>query len=235
MSDNLLPDDNDPDLLIAEYVLGVLTREQREQVQAMAAQNPRYQASIAAWQQHFDTWLEQIPPAETPAGAWPAIERQLFPTAPAEPGKPRSGWNDIRLWRWTAAALCAALLVATFALLQPPSPATPALLARLEQNDGNTLFAATVMADGRAVLFVPTRNHDWQGKSAQAWLIGADGKPHSLGLLPANNAVSLDVPPGLSEALIGGAVLAVSLEPPNGSPTGLPTGPVVAQGKISSL
>lgn len=235
MSDNQQPDDNDPDLLIAEYVLGVLPREQHLQLQARAAQDPRLQASIAAWQRHFDSWQAQIAPVQAPQGTWRAIERQLFPAGTAS--KPRGGWNDIRLWRWTAAALCAALLVASLALLQAPSapPSAPALLARLQQNDGNTLFAATVLAEGRAVLFVPTRSHDWQGKSAQAWLIGADGKPHSLGLLPTDDAVSLDVPPGLDGALIDGAVLAVSLEPPNGSPTGLPTGPVVAQGKISSL
>jgi anti-sigma-K factor RskA len=29
-----------------------------------------------------------------------------------------------------------------------------------------------------------------------------------------------------------GGVLAVSLEPPSGSPTGLPTGPVLFQGKV---
>mgnify|MGYP002149309967 CR=1 FL=1 len=37
MSDNQQPDDNDPDLLIAEYVLGVLPREQHLQLQARAA------------------------------------------------------------------------------------------------------------------------------------------------------------------------------------------------------
>ena len=31
------------------------------------------------------------------------------------------------------------------------------------------------------------------------------------------------------------AVLAVSLEPPGGSPTGLPTGPVIGTGKLTSL
>jgi anti-sigma-K factor RskA len=31
------------------------------------------------------------------------------------------------------------------------------------------------------------------------------------------------------------ATLAVSLEPPGGSPTGLPTGPVIANGKLANL
>jgi anti-sigma-K factor RskA len=31
------------------------------------------------------------------------------------------------------------------------------------------------------------------------------------------------------------ATLAVSVEPPGGSPTGLPTGPVIASGKLTKL
>jgi anti-sigma-K factor RskA len=33
----------------------------------------------------------------------------------------------------------------------------------------------------------------------------------------------------------GQAVLAISLEPPGGSTTGAPTGPVIAQGKLTAL
>ncbi|GAB7531344.1 anti-sigma factor [Pseudomonas sp. 3A(2025)] len=235
MNDTELPPGNDPDLLIAEYVLGVLSSEERAQVEALAARDPRYQAQIAAWQQHFSHWLEQIPPVSPPAQAWQGIERRLFP-APTAAATPASHWwNDLRLWRWTTATLAAGLLVAVFTLQQPIAPPVPTLLARLEQGDGNALFAATVYSDGRSVLFVPNRAADWQGKSAQAWLIGADGMPHSLGLLPDNTAVTLTLPPGLAGTLARDAVLAVSLEPVNGSPTGLPTGPVIAQGKIISL
>ena len=42
-------------------------------------------------------------------------------------------------------------------------------------------------------------------------------------------------PPDLARRLTPDASLAVSLEPPGGSPTGLPTGPVVALGKLTSL
>ncbi|WP_442964315.1 anti-sigma factor [Pseudomonas sp. KNUC1026] len=131
--------------------------------------------------------------------------------------------------------MAACLLASLIALVQPGKPVAPTMLARLEQNDGNTLFAATVQADGRSVLFVPARPTAWQGRSAQAWVIAGDGKPRSLGLLPPDAAVALVVPVGLASALNEGATLAVSLEPLNGSPTGLPTGPVIAQGKISAL
>jgi anti-sigma-K factor RskA len=234
MNEHGLPPD-ERDQLIAEYVLGVLTSEERAQVEAMAARDANAQAAIAAWQSHFANWLDQVPEASAPPHVWQAIEAQLFPASAPEPRARPAWWRTLGFWRWTSAALAACLLVSVITLLQPPHPTLPAMLARLEQSDGTTLFAVTVQAGGRSVLFVPTQTSTWHDRSAQAWLIASDGKPRSLGLLPDNGARALAVPSELVGALTDGAVLAVSLEPLNGSPTGLPTGPVIAQGKISSL
>lgn len=233
MSENRLPPDNDPDLMIAEYVLGVLTREESEHVQAMAAQDPRYQIAIAAWQQHFSHWLDLVPETSPPPDTWKRIEHQLFSNVSSQPVRSK-GWSELIIWRLTAGALAAALLVSVLIIFQPSRPSSPPLLARLEQSDGNTLFAVTMQPNG-SVLFVPTRTVDWQNKTAQAWVIAADGKPRSLGLLPTNASVMLTLPVEMAAVLTTEAVLAVTLEPPNGSPTGLPTGPVIAQGKISSM
>jgi anti-sigma-K factor RskA len=43
------------------------------------------------------------------------------------------------------------------------------------------------------------------------------------------------LPADLAALVKGNATLAVSLEPPGGSTTGLPTGPVIATGKLTSL
>jgi anti-sigma-K factor RskA len=56
-----------------------------------------------------------------------------------------------------------------------------------------------------------------------------------LGLLRADQPVVLALPPELATLAKNNAVLAVSLEPPGGSTTGLPTGPVIATGKLTSL
>lgn len=234
MNENALPPDDDPDLLLAEYALGVLSDEERQQVEALAAQDPQYQALIAAWQTHFIGWLDDVPEAEPPARVWQAIETQLFPREPQAQSRPGRWWDDLRVWRWTA-ALALAALVAVSLLQWAPQPPAQSMLARLEQDDGSLLFSATLQADGRSVLFVPTRALDWQGKSAQAWVIAGDGTPRSLGLLPSHAAVVLSVPQELAPALVRGSVLAISLEPPTGSPTGLPTGPVVAKGEITAL
>ncbi|WEK32942.1 MAG: anti-sigma factor [Candidatus Pseudomonas phytovorans] len=235
MNEYGLPPNDDRDLLIAEYVLGVLTREENAHVEALAARDAAVQGAVAAWQRQFAGWLAQMPQVQPPASVWQLIEQQLFSNArPVD--QPRwHWWSSVGFWRWSSAGLAAALIAAILILSVPERTITTPMLARLEQNDGNVLFTATVQPESREVLFVPTRTSFWTDQSAQAWLIGKDGRPHSLGLLPTNAAAALAIPTELAASLSDGAVLAVSLEPENGSPTGLPTGPVIAQGKISSL
>jgi len=235
MNEHELPPDDDRDLLIAEYVLGVLDRDACKEVEALVARDPAMQAALAAWQRQFEGWLGQVPEASPPDRTWQRIEAQLFRNEPSRQQARRSGWHSVGFWRWTTAALAAGLIVAVFNLGMPGHRVATTLLARLEQRDGDVLFTATVQPGERAVLFVPTRASYWKDHSAQAWLIGKDGKPHSLGLLPSNAAADLAIPAEFAASLGDGAVLAVSLEPESGSPTGLPTGPVIAQGKISSL
>jgi anti-sigma-K factor RskA len=69
----------------------------------------------------------------------------------------------------------------------------------------------------------------------ELWLIPAGDKPHSLGLIEPGRPVRLDVPRDLAARITTDAALAVSMEPPGGSPTGQPTGPVIASGKLTRL
>lgn len=235
MNDTDLTPTDEHSLLIAEYALGVLSAEERMEVEERLRENPEHRELLAAWQRHFADWLAEFPAVEPPAHVWLGIQARLF-AADKLPPKPTRQWNNPRLWRWTTAlALAASLVLAISVALRPVPVQAPTMLARLEQSDGNLVFSATVQHEGRQVLFVPTGKANWHDKSAEAWIIAADGKPHSLGLLPIDSAVVLAVPSELSAAVTRGAVLAVSLEPPAGSPTGSPTGPVIAQGKIIAL
>jgi len=60
-----------------------------------------------------------------------------------------------------------------------------------------------------------------------------DAAPVSLGLLDEGNSTLIDLPQDLV-ALLAGALLAISDEPPGGSPTGAPTGAVRAAGSLTS-
>jgi len=72
-------------------------------------------------------------------------------------------------------------------------------------------------------------------RSAELWVIAGDKVPHSLGLLHVRGNTTVIVAAANRTRLAAGAVLAISLEPVGGSPTGLPTGPVVATGALSQV
>jgi anti-sigma-K factor RskA len=74
-----------------------------------------------------------------------------------------------------------------------------------------------------------------QGRDLQLWLIAGNDAPVSLGVLPAQAMVALQVPAAVSARLAPDAVLAVSDEPPGGSPTGQPTGAVLAMGPLNAI
>ena len=86
-----------------------------------------------------------------------------------------------------------------------------------------------------ALTIVPAALLTDDRRSMQLWLIPAGDRPHSLGLIARGQPVRLIVPADLAGRLTSDATLAVSLEPQGGSPTGQPTGPVIANGKLTSL
>jgi anti-sigma-K factor RskA len=64
--------------------------------------------------------------------------------------------------------------------------------------------------------------------SYELWILpSGKGNPVSLGLLPRQGDVERVLTPAQRALLLAAFQVAVSLEPPGGSPTGLPTGPVI--------
>jgi anti-sigma-K factor RskA len=70
------------------------------------------------------------------------------------------------------------------------------------------------------------------GKATELWLIVPDEKPIALGVFPAIETATMQLPPDIMARLNAKATLAVSIEPTGGSPTGQPTGPVIATGEM---
>ena len=73
------------------------------------------------------------------------------------------------------------------------------------------------------------------GRSLQLWAIPVEGKPVSLGLIPRDGDGRIVLSQSQQQLIKVPVVLAVSLEPQGGSPTGQPTGPVLYQGPLASL
>jgi len=68
----------------------------------------------------------------------------------------------------------------------------------------------------------------------ELWVIEGKNPPRSLGVIDIAVGRSQTIPRDRLAGLKPGAILAISIEPTGGSPTGAPTGPVIATGKLSA-
>ncbi len=98
-------------------------------------------------------------------------------------------------------------------------------------------FVAAANPADRSLAIVPAALLDGgpAPTSFELWVIPPGGTPHSLGLVDPSKAVRVVVPPELWPHVSADSVLAITVEPPGGSPTGKPTGPVIANGPLATL
>lgn len=235
MSDALLPDwpEGPDELLAAEYALGVLDGEERRGAENRFETDPAFARLVAAWQDRIGPLAETV--EETPAHAevWRRIEQRLGP-APARTAKPDSWWNSLALWRWLTmgasglAAACLALLL----LASAPEPSPP-FVATIAGKDG-ALFVALIDERDATLSVMPMVSTADPLHAHELWIIGKDEQPLSLGVIPRDGLHHVAFPPAHMDRARHGAVLAVSLEPPGGSPTGKPT-TVLGAGDIQRL
>ncbi|WP_425497534.1 anti-sigma factor [Hoeflea ulvae] len=139
-------------------------------------------------------------------------------------------------WRGLAlAAVAVAAALGIFGVELPggtgPAPA-PALVAELgAPGSAVGLIAALDPVDG-AFTITPAAFSPDDGKSLELWLVPGEGAAVSLGLVPADGG-RLVLDQDLVRQISDGALLAVSVEPLGGSPTGTATGPVVLSGSLA--
>jgi anti-sigma-K factor RskA len=219
------------ELLAAELALGVLAGPERTQAEQRRAREPAFDALVVAWEERLAPWAAEIDEAAPPPQVWDNIAAQL----PAQPAAHPGLWQNLAFWRWLAlaggalAAACLAALVYLGAL----SPSPP-LVAAID-GGGRHHFVATVDTRRGTIAVVPAAFAADATRVPELWLVPSGGKPHSLGLLRADRTVTITIPAALIPRTTDNAALAVSLEPPGGSPTGQPTGPVIGSGKLTTL
>jgi len=239
MSDDDTTDTIEPgdgDLVAAEYVLGVLTASQRHEVDRRRATEPGLAAEVAFWEERLSGLADAVDPVRPPPEVWSHIEAAVDADVATPPAP--TLWHSLTFWRSLGAvttALAAASLAALAVIAFAPE-ARPPLLATLSGGSGQPNFVASVTAEGGSLVVVPAALLTGDPHAYQLWLIPAgETRPRSLGLVQPGQPARLDVPQGLAARLTRDATLAVSLEPPGGSPTGQPTGPVIASGRLTSL
>jgi anti-sigma-K factor RskA len=223
-------------IIAAEYVLGVLGAEERREVERRLAHEPALASEVAFWEERLGVLADAVAPVAPQQHTWSQIEAAIH--APTTT-RPALLWHSLAFWRRfgiASATLAAASIAALVYIGLVPATRTP-LMATLAGSSGQPNFVAAVTATGNDLLVVPAALLTNDPRAIELWLIppGPDQRPRSLGLIEPGQPMRLTIPPDLAGQLTPDAALAVSLEPPGGSPTGQPTGPVIASGKFTRL
>ncbi|MEZ5829467.1 MAG: anti-sigma factor [Hyphomicrobiales bacterium] len=223
-------------LTAAEYVLGVLGAGERRAAEARIVRDAAFAREVAFWEARLAPLAEGVAPVTPPDDAWDRIEARLVRQATS--AEPKRGlWNNLPLWRGLAlasGALAAACIAALAFLADLPERGQP-LVATLDEQSGHPGFVAAANPSDGSLTIVPAALLGQAQHSLELWVIPPGGKPHSLGLVDPDRPVKVQIPPELLPHVSADSVLAISLEPLGGSPTGQPTGPVVANGKLAQL
>ncbi|NRP71865.1 hypothetical protein ILFOPFJJ_02758 [Ensifer psoraleae] len=223
------------EVIAGEYVLGVLSAEDRRKVEARMASDRNFAAMVDRWQHNLASFDDAYEAVRPPAHVLAAVERSIYPPAPAA-APPVGFWNSLLLWRSLAIASLAAVAMMGASMAGLFSgPQSQPLVAELS-GEGNTInLVARFDRTSGSLKLTPVAARQAEEKSLELWLIEGSNPAISLGVLPQSGEGELLVSSEMRTKFIEDATLAVSVEPLGGSPTGSPTGPVIASGKARHL
>jgi anti-sigma-K factor RskA len=213
--------------LAADYAIGLMPATARRRFEQLLLDDAALRTELAQWHESLASLTETLPEQPVPDRVWQGITARIEPQVLHVPEK-RPFWN----WLRVTAAMCSVLVIV--------------FLGSLYNRDDARYRATLQTADAQPALKVEAHDDYLQvepltlaavdpGRSLELWAIPADGKPISLGVIPAGGKGKVELNEA-QKALIGQPIaLAVSLEPKGGSPTGQPTGPVLYQGALAAL
>ena len=237
--------------LAAEHVIGLLEGEERSEAERLLSSDAAFQRSVAEWQARFAEIDDTVTPAPPGDHLWGRIEGSMAasPTAALDADKPHAATSQTpvlvpdprnafrALWRnlafWRAAGLAGAFATVALAVglgfLADRSGRKPVMIAVLLTEANQPGGVINAYRDGRAELVPFEGMQVPAGHSFQVWAIpGPNQSPISVGVISEPHSLLLNLQ--RVPALAPNHSFAISVEPPQGSPTGLPTGPVLMKG-----
>ncbi len=223
---------NEVEVAAAELALGVIDGEERAAALRRMLAEPDFAREVELWRDHFALMFDGVADVSPPADLFGRVEARID-------GAPRRSFNA---WKPTAIAASLAALAMTVVALRPvdapppvvtQAPSAPMIAAMaLSDSSGSQpamYDAATGMVKMPGPMPIPA------GKSAQLWVIEGKAAPKPLGTFHSTGPGTYEAEAKMQTVIPAGATLAISIEPMGGSPTGAPTGPVIATGTLSKV
>jgi len=235
------PDLTETEAFAAEHALGVLSSAERRKAELRMAREPEFAALVEAWRQRLAPMTDQLAPVQPPYSVWAAVLKAL-------PANDNASGLGLRFWRGATAAAttlaAASIALAVFVgarppvIVQPPAPGQLLDASLVSQSGAPVpLFVAAYDPVRKALIVTSlvTSNTD-PAHVHELWVIPSDGKPRPLGIIKPGTTQAMPMPEKYLPSLAEGSALAVSLEPPGGSPkVDAPTGPITAVGKLAKI
>ena len=247
----IMPAGGDQELLALRFALGLLEGAELGSAIDRYRDDPGFAAMVDRIEARLAEEAGPPPAGADHADLWQRIEGSLgVPRRSGAPAPVPIASNDdvappARTWRTAGIAAMAAAL--TFAALwfasggigprsvpSGPAPTMQAIsVAQINAKDEPIIALAYDASTGslKARYMAPA---DPQ-RVPELWLIGADGKPVSLGFVRPGAATLIVIPDELRQSLINGATIAISLEQPSETRHAAPAGPILGTAKVSAI
>ncbi len=212
-----------------EYVLGLLEPAEAAEIEAEMERDAELKAAIAASRERFLPLDTGVEPAVVDETLWQRIEAALPVQQPASP-KPSANDNKQNGWRLTAfSALAATLLLAIGLGWSLMRVTEPMVIAVLINEAGEAQAVVEDFGNENATVRL-LRDFDVPAdRTIQVWTLPSrEMGPVSLGLIDRTRSVRLRGP--VLPVPRSDQLYEITLEQQGGSPTGRPTGPILAKG-----
>lgn len=225
-------DRRDIPVIADEYVLGLIEAADAAEIEVQMEWDAELKAAVAASRERFLPLDTGVLPAAATEALWQRIEAAL----PVQDGptamRPIANANDKRANGWRMAAISA--IAATFVLAiglaySLTRTVEPLVVAVLINEAGEVQAVVEDFGNEQATIRMLADFNVPRDKTIQVWTLPSrDMGPVSLGLIDGIRSARLDSPalprPG------NGQLYEITLEQAGGSPTGRPTGPILAKG-----
>lgn len=225
------------DALAADLALNLLEGAERDRALGLRQDDPAFAAAVTAWEERLAPLFDEIAPVDPPATIWLAIAERLSQEKVVDLRMVR----QLRMWR--RAAIAASAIAAALAMVLVLSPADlpvvapassgPIMVAQLASTTGGPSMAAS-FDPASSVLRIKSAGIAPGRLTPELWIIPADGRPRSLGLIAHLGTTGVVVPAALRPHMREGGTLAVTMEEAGTAPHAAPSAAPVAAGTLAS-